>query len=82
MLESCGFVGAVNEKLRMASSAPNGVGLGKPPQANAWDAMGGRWRFHTPNSSLRVRPVVALAWAMARSSALFFGCEKPCAVPL
>jgi hypothetical protein len=36
----------------------------------------------TPNSSLSVRPVVALAWVMARSSALFFGCEKPCAVPL
>jgi hypothetical protein len=28
---------------------------------------------------LSVRPVVAFAWVMARSSALFFGCEKPCA---
>jgi hypothetical protein len=36
----------------------------------------------TPNSSFSVRAVVALAWAMARSSALFFGSEKPCAVPL
>jgi hypothetical protein len=40
------------------------------------------WRVQTPNSSLSVRPVVALAWVMARSSALFFGSEKPCAVPL
>jgi hypothetical protein len=45
----------------------------------------GAWKdsgVQTPNSSLSVRPVVALAWVMARSSALFFGCEKPCAVPL
>ena len=50
--------------------------------AKAWDALAGLWRVQTPNSSLSVRPVVALAWVMARSSALFFGSEKPCAVPL
>jgi hypothetical protein len=66
----------------MASSAPNGMGLGETSGAKARYARQGLWRVHTPNSSLSVRPVVALAWAMARSSALFFGCEKPCAVPL
>ena len=46
---------------------------------------GGRGKdssVQTPNNSLSVRPVVALAWVMARCSALSLGCEKPCAVPL
>jgi len=45
-------------------------------------ARGKDSNVQAPNSSLSVRPVVALAWVIARSSALFFGCEKPCAVPL
>ena len=49
---------------------------------NHTGARGKDSSVQTPNSSLSVRPVVALAWVMARSSALFFGCEKPCAVPL
>ena len=49
---------------------------------NHTGARGKDSSIQTPNSSLSVRPVVALAWVMARSSALFFGCEKPCAVPL
>jgi len=57
-------------------------GRGETSAAKAWDATEGLWRVYTPNSSLSVRPVVALAWAMARSSALSFGREKPCAVPL
>jgi hypothetical protein len=49
---------------------------------NHTGARGKDSSVQTPNSSLSVRPVVALAWVMARSSALFFGSEKPCAVPL
>jgi hypothetical protein len=35
-----------------------------------------------PKSSLSVRAVEAIDWALARSSALFFGVEKPWPVPL
>jgi len=35
-----------------------------------------------PKSSLSVRPVEAIDRALARSSALFFGVEKPWPVPL
>jgi len=35
-----------------------------------------------PNSSLSVRAVVPIDCALARSSALFFGVEKPWPVPL
>ena len=39
-------------------------------------------RPQMPKSSLSVRAVEAIDCALARSSALFFGSEKPCAVPL
>ena len=39
-------------------------------------------RAHMPNSSLSVRPVEAIDCALARSSSLFLGVEKPCPVPL
>ena len=39
-------------------------------------------RAHTPKTSLSVRAVESIDCALARSSALFFGVEKPWPVPL
>jgi hypothetical protein len=73
----------IRELSRQVSSGPHVrcdwvAEIGRQSHPRAWKDSG----VQTPNSSLSVRPVVALAWVMARSSALFFGCEKPCAVPL
>ena len=45
-------------------------------------ALGPKRDAQIPKSSLSVRAVDAIDWALARSSALFFGVEKPWPVPL
>jgi len=49
-----------------------------------WMALGlnAQMLDQIPKSSLSVRPVAAIDSALARSSALFFGEEKPWPVPL
>ena len=57
--------------LRIGAYVPHGIASRGPDR-----------RAQMPKSSLSVRPVEAIDCALARSSSLFLGVEKPWPVPL
>jgi hypothetical protein len=68
--EAAGYLNGPNMRQRRPARAPDASRITTTTGAQL------------PNSSLSVRAVVSIDSALARSSALFFGLEKPCPVPL
>ena len=68
--EAAGYLNGPNVRQRRPACAPDASRI--PTTVGA----------QLPNSSLSVRAVVSIDCALARSSSLFFGLEKPCPVPL